>query len=87
MMMITAAGGQTSHSTRAAAHCLPACLDDGSIRDSLFWNLYRGTLVFESLQQAQDYRQDRIARKDFNVPTIVTLTGQRLTSTGGAGGR
>jgi hypothetical protein len=48
------------------------------LRDTLFYNIYQKSIIFDDMKSALAYRQALI-RQEIQPPTIYTLHGERIT--------
>ena len=56
-------------------------LSDESLRDTIFFNVFKRQLLFDNLETAIQYRQWMVKKRK-SVPTIYTRTGEKLTQEG-----
>ena len=56
-------------------------LSEESLRDTIFFNVFKRQLLFDNLETAIEYRQWMVKKKKV-VPTIYTRTGEKLSQEG-----
>jgi len=56
-------------------------LTDESLRDTIFFNVFKRQLLFDDLETAIQYRQWMVQKRRV-VPTIYTRTGEKLGQEG-----
>ena len=56
-------------------------LNDESLRDTIFYNVFKRQLLFDDLDTAIKYREWMVRRRR-SVPTIYTRTGEKLAQEG-----
>jgi hypothetical protein len=55
--------------------------ENEELRDTLFHSIFRGTLVFDDIRSAVDYKKSLIAQQK-GPPPIFTMEGDKLTADG-----
>ncbi len=53
--------------------------DHEHLRDTIFWDIFRNTLIFQDENAALAFRETQLKR-NLTVPVIYTLTGRRIAS-------
>ena len=73
--------GQDIPTPQFAVNMFDLTSDKEHCRDTLLWNMYRGTLVMGTIDDARRYRQ-ACTKKCRSCPSIYTLEGRRIMSDG-----